>query len=214
MYIVCAINVIFHIRLLISKIFHLESSKIIYMAQNDNNICSLLGIATTTIMMITTILIPMLISGFSVPAVYGQENNDSDTIIARGGGTGSITCPDGSSKRAVIAFVVLGNRTNAKITTTNWNINELPSSQNPSPGFASGSFNSVNVSSSKFEIVGQKINEARFCEPPLSLPVTVSGSCGQNVAISVQFQSNNPILMTGGTFTGDVTCSPTTASNR
>jgi hypothetical protein len=70
------------------------------------------------------------------------------------------------------------------------------------------------VNSGKFEIVGQKINEAQFCQPPLSLPVTVSGSCGQNVAISVKFQSNNPVLMTGGTFTGDVTCSQTTASNR
>ncbi|MFL6330749.1 MAG: hypothetical protein ACJ705_07010 [Nitrososphaeraceae archaeon] len=184
------------------------------MAQNDNNICSLLGITTTTIMVITTTLTLMLMPGFSVSPVYGQVNNDSGTIITRGGGAGSITCPDGSSKQAVIAFVVSANGSNAKITTTNWNINELPSNQNPNPGFASGSFNSVNVNSGKFEIVGQKINEAQFCQPPLSLPVTVSGSCGQNVAISVKFQSNNPVLMTGGTFTGDVTCSQTTASNR
>jgi hypothetical protein len=185
------------------------------MSQNDdNNICSLLGIATTTIMMITMILIPILMPDFSVSAIYGEGNNDSRTIITRGGGTGSITCPDGSSKQAVIAFVVFGNGTNAKITTTNWKINELPTDQNPNPGFASGSFNSVNMRSSKFEIVGQKINEVHFCEPPLSLPVTVSGSCGQNVAISVQFQSNNPILMTGGTFTGDVTCPQSTATNK
>jgi hypothetical protein len=207
------INVIFHIFVLISKIFYLESM-ISDMAQNDNNICSLLGIATTTILVIMTIVTPILMPGPSVSAVYGRGSNDSGTIVTRGGGTGSITCPDGSSKQAVIAFVVFGNGTNAKIITTNWNINELPTSQNPSPGFASGSFSSVNVSSNKFEIIGQKINEAQFCEPPLSLPVTVSGSCGQNVAISVQFESNNPILMTGGTFTGDVTCSQTAAANR
>jgi hypothetical protein len=186
------------------------------MSQNDdNNIYSLLGIATTTIMIVTMILISILMSDFSASAVYGQGNNDSSTIITRGGGTGSITCPDGSSKQSVIAFVVFENGTDAKITTTtNWNINELATNQNPNPGFASGSFNSVNVGSSKFEIVGQKINEVHFCEPPLSIPVTVSGSCGQNVAISVQFLSNNPILMTGGTFTGDVTCSQTTATNK
>ena len=65
----------------------------------------------------------------------------------------------------------------------------------------------MNISSTKYKIIGQKINETQFCEPPLSLPVTVSGSCGQNVPINVQFQSNDPILMTGGTLTGDVTCS-------
>jgi hypothetical protein len=163
---------------------------------------------------VMTILASMLGAVFCFSAVFAQGNNDSGTIITRGGGPGSITCPDGSSKPAVIAFVVLGNSSSKGGTTTSWNINELPTGQDPMPGFASGSFNSVSVSSGKFEIIGQKINEAQFCEPPLSLPVTISGLCGQNVAIKVQFQSNNPILITGGTFTGDVTCSDATAAKR
>jgi hypothetical protein len=159
------------------------------------------------------ISMPIMKFDFSVSAAYGQKNIDSGDVIARGGGTGSISCPDGSSKQATIAFVVFGNDSNAKISTTNWNINELPSSQNPNPGFTSGSFNSINVSTSKFQITGQKINEVQFCEPPLSLPVMISGSCGQNVPINVQFQSNNPVLVTGGTFRGDVTCSQTSAGS-
>ena len=34
---------------------------------------------------------------------------------------------------------------------------DLPSNQNPNPGFVSGSFNSVNLNSGKYEITGQKI---------------------------------------------------------
>jgi hypothetical protein len=182
------------------------------MSSSNNNIRLLLGIATTTAVFTMTILTQIMM--FDLSVVYSQRNIDSGDIIIRGGGTGSISCPDGSLKQAVIAFVVFGNGSSTNITTTNWNINELPSSQNPTPGFASGSFNSVNVSSSKFHIIGQKINEVKFCEPPLSLPVIISGSCGQNVAINVQFQSNNPVLMTGGTFRGDVTCSQAGADSR
>jgi hypothetical protein len=174
----------------------------------------LLRIATTAALIVMTILTPITILGLAVSVAHGQRNIDSADIITRGGGTGSISCPDDSLKQAVIAFVVFGNGSNSNMTTTNWNINELPSSQNPNPGFASGSFNSVDVSSSKFQITGQKINEVQFCEPPLSLPVTISGSCGQNVAISVQFQSSNPVLMTGGTFRGDVTCSQVGAGSK
>jgi|SRR5215212_3239573 len=178
------------------------------MIQNNINGIRYLSVNIRAAVIVMMILTAMLTPTFSFPAVYAQSNNDSGTIITRGGGTGSISCPDGSSKPANIAFVVLGNSSNnAEMTTTSWNINELPSGQDPMPGFASGSFNSVNVRSDKFEIIGQKINEAQFCEPPLSLPVTISGLCGQNVAIRVQFQSNNPIVVTGGTFTGDVTCS-------
>jgi len=184
------------------------------MIQNSINEVRSLSANIITAIIVTTVLTAILTPTFSFAAIYAQTN-DSGKIITRGGGTGSITCPDGSSKPAVIAFVILGNSdNNAKITTTSWNINELPARQDSVPGFASGSFNSANVSSGKFEVTGQKINEAQFCEPPLSLPVTVSGLCGQNVAIKVQFQSNNPILVTGGTFRGDVTCSHAAAIER
>ena len=141
-------------------------------------------------------------------AVYGQSSNGSSLVIIHGGGTGFITCPDGSSKQAAISFVVSENSTSGKVPTANWNINELPSNLNANPGFASGSFNSVDLNTGKYKIIGQKINEIEFCQLPVSVPITISGSCSQNVAINVQFESNNPVLKTGGSFTGDVICSP------
>jgi hypothetical protein len=67
--------------------------------------------------------------------------------------------------------------------------------------------NSVHFESGNYTIVGRKINETHFCEPPVSVPITISGSCKQNTVINVRFESNNPILTTGGSFNGDVTCS-------
>jgi hypothetical protein len=177
--------------------------------KNNNNSFSLVTIAI--------IISPLILLSFSSllyhntstapAAVYGQSSNDSSLVIIDGGGTGSITCADGTSKQAVISFVVSENSSNGKVTTTNWNINEVPSDQNPSPGFVSGSFNSVILNSGKYKFTAQKINETDFCQPPVSVPITISGSCSQNVAINVQFESNDPILTTGGSFIGDVICS-------
>lgn len=186
------------------------------MSEYNNNSFSLVTISVMAIIII--IICPLILLSFpsllyhnttsTLATVYGQSSNDSSLLaIIHGGGTGSITCPDGSSKQAVISFVVSENSTNGKAPTANWNINELSSNQNLTPGFVSGSFNSVNLDSARYKITGQKITEIDFCQPPVSVPITLSGSCGQNIAINVQFESNNPILMTGGSFTGDVTCS-------
>ena len=180
---------------------------------NNNNSSSLVTIAIMTIIISLLILLsfPSLLyhnTTNPLTAVYGQSSNDSGPVIIHGGGTGFITCPDSSSKQAVISFVVSENRTNGMVPTANWNINELPSDPNANPGFVSGSFNSVYLNSGNYKITGQKINETDFCQPPVSVPITISGSCSQNVAINVQFESNDPILNTGGSFTGDVTCSP------
>jgi hypothetical protein len=179
---------------------------------NNNNNFLLVTISVMTIIIFSLILLSFPSSLYhntttALAAVYVQSSNDSNLAIIHGGGTGSITCPDGSSRQAVISFVVSENSTNGMVPTANWNINELPSDPNANPGFVSGSFNSVNLDSARYKITGQKINEIDFCQPPVSVPITISGSCGQNIAINVQFESNDPILMTDGSFTGDVTCS-------
>lgn len=179
---------------------------------NGNNSFSLATIAVMTIIVTPLILLsyPSLLYHNAIIAlstVYGQSGrDDSIPVMIHGGGTGSITCPGGSSKQAVISFVLSTNSSNGELTTSNWNINEIPSGQNPNPGFLNGSFNSVNLNSGKYVITGQKMSEAHFCVPPVSAPITISGPCSQNVPITVQFQSDNPILMTGGSFMGDVTC--------
>ena len=183
------------------------------MSENNNSSFSLVTICVMTIIIYPLILLssfPSLLyhnTTTALAAVYGQSSNDSNLAILHGGGAGSITCPDGSSKQAVISFVISENITNGKAPTANWNINELSSDQNPTPGFVSGSFNLVTLDSARYKITGQKITEIDFCQPPVSVPITISGSCGQNIAINVQFESNDPILMTSGSFTGDVTCS-------
>jgi hypothetical protein len=181
---------------------------------NNSNSFSFLTIAIMTMIISLIILLSfpslLLYRNITIPitAVYGQSSNGSSLVIIHGGGTGFITCPDGSLKQAVISFVVSENSTNGNVPTANWNINELPSGLNANPGFVSGSFSSVDLNIDKYKIIGQKINEIEFCQPPVSVPITISGSCSQNVAINVQFESNNPILKTGGSFKGDVTCSP------
>jgi hypothetical protein len=187
-----------------------------YMAQNNKNyIFSLLTVSVISQLILLSF--PSLFNDNTIPLLtttaYGQNiNSDSDSVLIRGGGIGSITCPDGSSNKATIAFVVSWNSSNGKIATTNWNINELPSAQSPNTGFVSGAFNSVDLKSGNYKITGQKINETHFCEPPVSVPITISGSCNQSVVINVRFESNDPILTTGGSFNGDVKCSQNTVS--
>jgi len=187
-----------------------------YMAQNNKNyIFSLLTVSVISQLILLSF--PSLFIDNTTPLLtttaYGQNiNSDSDSVLIRGGGTGSITCPDGSSNKATIAFVVSWNSSNGKIATTNWNINELPSAQSPNTGFVSGAFNSVDLKSGNYKITGQEINETHFCEPPVSVPITISGSCNQSVVINVRFESNDPILTTGGSFNGDVKCSQNTVS--
>ena len=157
------------------------------------------------IMIMIISLLPLFNYQVSAQQPFNTDNNNNDSSEqVHGGGIGYITCPDGSSSQANIAFVVV--KSNGKILDTNWSINELPSIQNPSPGFISGAFNRVNLSSNEYKISGQKINESQFCEVPVSIPISISGVCGQNVAINVQFESNDPILKTKGHFTGDVLC--------
>ena len=187
-----------------------------YMAQNNKNyIFSLLTVSVISQLILLSF--PSLFIDNTTPLLtttaYGQNiNSDSDSVLIRGGGTGSITCPDGSSNKATVAFVVSWNSSNGKIATTNWNINELPSAQSRNTGFVSGAFNSVDLKSGNYKITGQKINETHFCEPPVSVPITISGSCNQSVVINVRFESNDPILTTGGSFNGDVKCSQNTVS--
>ena len=184
------------------------------MPENSNNNRSIFSLVTIAVM--TIIVTPLILLLFSsllyhnaiitLAAVYGQSgggNDSSPVMMIHGGGE---SCPDGSSKQAVISFVLSKNSSNGKVISSNWNINEIPSGQNPNPGFLNGSFNSVNLNSGKYIITGQKMSEAHFCVPPVSTPITISGPCSQNVPIIVKFQSGNPILTAGGSFKGDVAC--------
>lgn len=47
--------------------------------------------------------------------------------------------------------------------------------------------------------------EIKLCNPPLFTPISITGVCGQNVVITVQLRSNNPLGIED-TFNGDVIC--------
>ena len=117
------------------------------MSEINKNSFSWITIAVMTIIIISTLILlsfPFLLyhnTTTSRTAVYGQSSNDSSPAIIHGGGTGSISCPDGSSKQAVISFVVSENSTTGEVPAAGWNINELPSDPIAKPGFISGSSN-------------------------------------------------------------------------
>ncbi len=85
------------------------------------------------------------------------------------------------------------------------NFNDLA---NPGAVLSTGTIFSGNASNGQYDVVGEthNIKEAiKLCNPPLFTPISLTGMCGQNVAITVQLQSNNP-LDTVDTFNGDVIC--------
>jgi hypothetical protein len=50
--------------------------------------------------------------------------------------------------------------------------------------------------------------EIKLCNPPLFTPISLTSVCGQNVVITVQLQSNNPLGIED-TFNDDVICNST-----
>ena len=61
------------------------------------------------------------------------------------------------------------------------------------------------------DMIGDTYNikeEIKLCNPPLFTPISLTGVCGQNVVITVQLRSNNPLGIED-TFNGDVICNST-----
>ena len=96
---------------------------------------------------------------------------------------------------------------NSERLPTGRSINELSNSQSSSPGFVSGSFNSTEINSNTYTLIGKKIYEVALCPLPISVPITINGQCGQHVTINVEFESSDPLVKTDGSFTCDVICS-------
>ena len=160
---------------------------------------------------IATVLLVIVIDLIIISQVGLINHNRAEALRVvsvkqiRGGGNGSILCPDSSSKQASIAFFAYINNS-GQLSTGRWSINEINNPENSVPGFASGSFDSVDSSANTYTLLGKKLYEAALCSPPISIPVAFSAVCGQHVTINVKFESNDPLLKTGGSFTGDVTC--------
>ena len=129
----------------------------------------------------------------------------ADSVIIHGGGSGSIECTDGSQAPSDIAFIVLVVN---GLTSGNWTLDNFNDPVNPGTVLSKGTIYSGNASISQYAMIGDTQNikeEIKLCNPPLFTPISLTGVCGQNVVITVQLRSNNPLGIED-TFNGDVIC--------
>jgi hypothetical protein len=71
-----------------------------------------------------------------------------------------------------------------------------------------GPIYSGNLSVSEYQMQGDSPdvdNKIMLCSPPLFGPITISGSCGHEVTITVHFRSNDPVSAEQ-TFSGSSDC--------
>lgn len=131
----------------------------------------------------------------------------SNSTSVRGGGTGSIVCPMGSSVDTNLSFVaVSSNSFNNRTITGNWTFYSFDSN---GPGnIVQGVLYSGNVGASGYELEGETLDQQdriMLCEPPLFRPVTISGTCGRDIEIIVGFQSDDPFQQ-DNSFSGSSDC--------
>jgi hypothetical protein len=141
---------------------------------------------------------------FALFAQHVFATSNSTTI--HGGGIANIGCPDGSTVNTVVSFVAakLANGTIAG----NWTLSTGESMSASTNGFSQGSIYQGNLSMEHFNIQGETFNpqeEINVCSSPLFAPISLAGQCGQDVIVSIQFQSNDP-LDTPDSFSADVEC--------
>jgi hypothetical protein len=118
----------------------------------------------------------------------------------------SIDCPDGSSVESDLSFVVA--KSDNETILGNWTIDSTKNISSKSNGFNQGPIYRGNLSTGYFNIQGETYNseeEISICSSPVFAPVSLVGQCGQDVTITIQFQSNDPLGITDS-FIGDVEC--------
>jgi hypothetical protein len=130
----------------------------------------------------------------------------SNSIIIHGGGTANIGCPDGSTLNTIVSFVA-ANSANGTIAG-NWTLSSTGGISVSTNGFSQGPIYQGNLSMEQFNIQGETFNpheEINLCASPLLAPISLSGQCGRDVIVTIQFQSNDP-LDTPDSFSADVEC--------
>jgi hypothetical protein len=151
------------------------------------------------------LLLHFILFSLFTQIAFGIGQASKSTII-HGGGAASIGCPDGSTVDTVVSFVAekLANRTIAG----NWTIDSLEDAGVSMNSFSHGPIYQGNLSMEHFNIQGETYNqqeEINLCASPVFAPISLIGQCGQDVMITIQFQSNDP-LDTPDSFSADVEC--------
>jgi hypothetical protein len=135
-----------------------------------------------------------------------EQTTNSTTTVVHGGGMASIDCPDGSSVDTDVSFVamIFANGT----ILGNWTIDSTDGTRLPTNGFNQGPIYRGNLSTGHFNIRGETYNpqeQINLCASPMFAPLFLTGQCGQNVIITIRFQSNDPLGITDS-FPADVEC--------
>jgi hypothetical protein len=141
---------------------------------------------------------------FVMSASKIAEGSNSNLII-HGGGSGKITCADGSHPQANVAFII---RSVNGSTKGNWTLDDFNESAKQGTFFTEGTIYNGNASLNQYSVIGNSDNineEIKLCNPQLQTPISITGSCGQNAAISVQLESKDRPKIADN-FNGDVTC--------
>ena len=155
------------------------------------------------LLLLFLLLFPLLIQiGYATE----QTTNPTTTTVIHGGGMASIDCPDGSSVDTDVSFVAM-IFTNGTILG-NWTIDSTEGTSLPTNGFNQGPIYRGNLSTDQFNIRGETYNpqeQINLCASPVFAPLFLTGQCGQNVIITIRFQSNDPLDITDS-FPADVEC--------
>ena len=117
-----------------------------------------------------------------------------------------IDCPDGSSVDSNLSFVVA--KSDNGTILGNWTIDSTENISSESNGFNQGPIYRGNLFTGYFNIQGKTYNpkeEISICSSPVFAPISLVGQCGQDVTITVRFQSNDLLDITDS-FIGDVEC--------
>ena len=151
------------------------------------------------------LLLHFILFSLFTQIAFGTGQTSKSTII-HGGGTVGIGCPDGSTVDTVVSFVAekLSNGTIAG----NWTIDSIEDVGVSMNGFSFGPIYQGNLSMEHFNIQGETYNqqeEINLCASPVFAPISLTGQCGEDVIITIQFQSNDP-LDTPNSFSADVEC--------
>jgi hypothetical protein len=151
------------------------------------------------------LLLHFILFSLFTQVAFGTGQTSKSTII-HGGGAASIGCPDGSTVGTAVSFVA-EKLTNGTIAG-NWTIDSIEDVGVSMNGFSFGPIYQGNLSMEHFNIQGETYNqqeEINLCASPVFAPISLTGQCGEDVMITIQFQSNDP-LDTPNSFSADVEC--------
>jgi hypothetical protein len=151
------------------------------------------------------LLLHLVLFALFTQHAFATSQTSNSTII-HGGGTVSIGCPDGSTVNTAVSFVAskLANGT----ITGNWTLGSTEGISVSMNGLSQGPIYQGNLSMEQFNVQGETFNqqeEINLCASPLFAPISLAGQCGENVIITIQFESNDP-LDPSNSFSADVEC--------